>query len=412
MDSSVASSNLLEYNPFPRNSVNLVVGPTHIGKTYFVTKLLNNYKTYFSGPVGRILIVLCNERVQPLNFDPNQLLDVSVEHILLSEFVPDNLQEHDLVVIDDLQTVTETIRLTISVCAHHYNLVSLFVVTHNLLGNPNFELVNYCHRLFLFMSASTNARQVNYIINHFYHDSDIKNYLKTVLGFCQSEKEVLALELNPLASQTKTSPQVVLAFSHLTLLVDKGYFLLYPYPHWGKDYTANFTAKTLTVVKPKMSESFSYEDVSAFPIPTLVAVPIESVMKVKAAAAAAHGEKKKVKCSEEEQWEATNEEILEQIESYFPPNKWQRIKNLAKEILRNPNFCVKTDGKIFHIRNKARTAVSLIDFLAVATRRAGPMERERDPIWKMYALHVDTLLRNNAPKDLFKNKFLLPARYQ
>ena len=95
MDSS-ESSNLLEYNPFPRNSVNLVVGPTHIGKTYFVTKLLNNYKLYFSGPVGRILIVLCNERVQPLNFDPNQLLDVSVEHILLSEFVPDNLQEHDL----------------------------------------------------------------------------------------------------------------------------------------------------------------------------------------------------------------------------------------------------------------------------------------------------------------------------
>ena len=236
-----------------------------------------------------------------------------------------------------------------------------------------------------------------------------------MLGFCQSEKEVLALELNPLASQTKSSPQVVLAFSHLTSLVDKGYFLLYPYPHWGKDYTANFTAKTLTVVKPKMSELFPYEDVSAFPIPTLVAVPIDSVMQVKASAAAttADGEKKKVRCWEETQWEETNEEILELIESYFAPTKWQRIKNLAKEILCNPNFCVKTDGKTFHIRNRQRrTEVSLIDFLAVATRQAGPMERERDPTWKMYALHVETLLKNNAPKDLFKNKLLLPARYR
>jgi hypothetical protein len=398
------STLLLEYNPFPRNSVNLVVGPTNTGKTYFVTQLINNYKVFFPPPVQRILVVLCNERVKPIDFD-SALVDVNIEQIPLSDFVPDNLQEHDLVVLDDLQTITEPIKLTITVCAHHYNLVSLFVITHNLLGNPNFGLVNYCHRLFLFMKSSSNIRQLTYVINNFYYDPDIKHYLKSVLGFCQSEKEVLALELNPIASQP-SSQQAVLAFSHLTSYLDKGYFLLYPYPHWGKTYEHQFTASVSTA----MSDAFPFDDLSGLPQPTLVAVPASTIIKAKAAKTSSVN--KDVKCSEEKQWEETIREIEENIESYFPPPRWQKIKNLAKEILRNPQFCVMTDGKTFHQKERPRTMVSMIDFLAVATRRAGPMERERDPTWKLYAMHVETLLRNNAPRDLFKNKLLVPVRFQ
>ena len=225
-----------------------------------------------------------------------------------------------------------------------------------------------------------------------------------MLSFCQNQKEVLALEFNPLASQSKQL-QVVLAFSHLTSLVDKGYFLLYPYPHWGKDYTTHFSGG----VKPIMSETFSFDETSGLPQPTLVAVPANVVIQAKSI----QGEKKESKpCSEKAQWENTNTEIVENIESYFPPHRWQKIKNLAKEILRHPQMCVKVDGKTFHLKDKPRTEVSMIDFLAVATRRAGPMETERDPIWKMYILHVDTLLKNNAPKDLFKNKLLMPKRFQ
>ena len=405
-------NNLLEFSVFPRNSVNLVVGPTHIGKTYFVTQLLNNYKLFFPPPVNRIFVVQCNERVQPLTFDAS--LDVSVEQIPVSEFIPENLEENDLVVIDDLQTLTEPIRLTISVCAHHYNLAALFVITHSLLGSPNFELVNYCHRLFLFLSASTNARQILYIINHFYHDLETKNYLKTVLGFCQSEKEVLALELNPLASQSTTTnsqQQVVLAFSHLTTLLEKGYFFLYPYPHWGKEYTEALTASGYSVNK-QMADSFEHDNSVRLPQPTLVAIPASVVIQAKASFANNNSNSTSKKCSDEKQWEETNKIIEENIESYFPPTKWQKIKNLAKEILGNSQFCVKTDGKTFHLRDKQRTEVSLIDFLAVVTRRAAPMEKDRNPVWKLYRMHVDTLLRNNAPKDLIKNNFLLPQRFQ
>jgi hypothetical protein len=393
----------LQYSPFPRNSVNVIVGPTHIGKTYFVTKLISNYKLFFAPPVKRILIVLCNVRVQPIEFDRE--LDVPVEQIPLSEFVPDNLEPHDLVVLDDLQVLSEPIRLTITVCAHHYNLAALFVITHSVLGNANFELLNYCHRLFSFMGASANVRQIKYIINSYYHDTEIKQYLKSVCSFCEKTKEVLALELNPLANNN-AQRQVVLAFSHLTSLLDKGYFLLYPYPHWGKEYSKTFKGSVTT----KMSDSFTMTDDSfQYPDPMLVAVPVNTVLQAKTVLVA---DKKERQCSDQKQWEETIREIEDNIESYFPPARWQKIKNLAKEILRNSQFCVKTDGKTFHLKERPRTEVSMIDFLAVATRRAGPIETRRDPMWKIYSLHVDTLLKNNAPKDLFKNKLLVPARFQ
>lgn len=413
--SSIKQAQLEEFEAFPRNSVNLIVGPTHIGKTHFVKELLSNYKIYFQKPVYRILIVLCNERVQPIEFDQN-LLDeeeIVIEQISISEFIPNELQEHDLVVLDDVQTVTEPIRLTISVCAHHYNLVALFIITHNLLGNANFELVNYCHRLFLFMSASSNARLILYIINHFYHDVEIKKYLKSVFSFCQREKEVLALELNPLANKKKHS-QVILAFSHLTRFINKNYFFLYPDPHWGQEYIKKFSHQLAS--SSKMNDALDAPNESDYPLPTLVAVPLGVLVeKKKNDGGGGGGGKNKestAKCSEQAQWEETIAEIEENIESYFPPPRWQKIKNLAKEILRHSDFCVKTNGKTFHLKDRPRTEVSMIDFLAVATRRAGPMERERDPTWKLYSIHVETLLKNNAPKDLFKNKLLVPKKYQ
>lgn len=391
MESS--QTTLLEYSPFPRNSVNCVVGPTNIGKSYFVSQLLNNYKVFFHGPVDRILVILCNDRVQPLNLTAT---DVAIEQIPLSEYLPDILQANDLVVIDDLQNLTEPIKHTINVSAHHYNLVALFVVTHALLGDANFSLTSRIHRLFLFTNSSANIRSAKYVIDNFYQDEETKKYLKRVLGFCESENQILALELSALAKNRR----VILAFSHVTNLLDKQFMLLYPVPHWGQQYTANF--------KHSVTKMESFEVPPNLPEPTLVVVPMAAVVKAKAETEA----KKEVKCSDKRQWEETIREIEDNIESYFPPPRWQKIKNLAKEILRNPNFCVKTDGKTFHLIDRPRTQVAMIDFLAVATRRAAPMERNRDPTWKYYSMHVETLLKNNAPRDLFKNKLLIPKRYQ
>ena len=123
-----------------------MTGPTFVGKTYFVTQLVNNYKKFFHSQVDRVVVVLCNSRVKSIVF--NQELDIPVEQVLLSDFLPDYLEDNDLVIIDDLQHLTPEVKLTISVCAHHQSLASLFVVTHSLLGTRNFELLSLCHRVF------------------------------------------------------------------------------------------------------------------------------------------------------------------------------------------------------------------------------------------------------------------------
>src|SRR5574343_196635 len=63
---AVNKPKLLHYKPFPRNSVNLVTGPTSVGKTRFITHLFNHFPVYFQPPVNRILVVQCNGRMQPI----------------------------------------------------------------------------------------------------------------------------------------------------------------------------------------------------------------------------------------------------------------------------------------------------------------------------------------------------------
>ena len=172
---------MLQYKPFPRNSVNLVTGPTSVGKTRLITHLFNHFPVYFQPPVHRIVVVQCNSRIQPIKFnfssDINNQHDVLVEHVTLAEFSPDELRAGDLVVIDDVQKVTDAIRMSISVCAHHYDLVSLFIVTHSILGHVHFELLNLVHRAILFMKSTSNIRLSKYIGAHFYPDPELKAVL-------------------------------------------------------------------------------------------------------------------------------------------------------------------------------------------------------------------------------------------
>ena len=373
------------FTPFPPNSVNIVTGPTSIGKTFFITQLLNNHKVYFSH-VNRIVIVVCNENVEFVTLCPD--LDVEVVQLPLIDFHPDEeLQEGDLVVIDDAQTVTDTIRYTTSVAAHHRNLASLFIVTHSLLRSRNYELLSLAHRVFLFMRAASNAKLARFILIDFFPDPEEKQYLTSVLAFCQKHNQVLCLELNPIASHPGSAKYC--AFSHLDQLATNNFCLLYPPPNMYE-------------VDSTFAQDFPLNDV---PPGTYVALPAELVVRQKMTA------QKKEECSDETKWNQTMRDIEDNIEGYFKSHKHRQCKNLAKEILQHPKMCVTIDGRFVHIKEKARTKVSLIDFIALTTRRAAPMEVSRKPFWTNYSLLVDELLKNNAPVELFTNKLLLPKRY-
>jgi hypothetical protein len=372
------------FTPFPKNSVNLVTGPTSIGKTYFITHILNNHKVYFPS-VNRIVIVVCNENVEFVSLSPD--IDVDVVQLPLIDFDPQELEEDDVVVIDDVQNLNENIRTTISVGTHHKHLASLFIVTHSLLRNKNYELLSLVHRVFLFLRAASNAKLTKYILRDFFPDPEIRLYLQNhVLNYCLKLKQVLCLELNPIVSHPESAN--FLGFSHLDQLSTKQFCLLYPAMNLSVDST--------------FAQELPIDNV---PPGTFVAVPAQVIVQQKVTA------KNQEVCSDETTWNKTMREIEDNIEGYFKSHKHRQCKNLAKEILQHPKMCVTTDGRFFHLKDRPRTKVSMIDFIALATRRAAPMEVSRKSFWSNYSLLVDELLKNNAPLELFTNRLLLPKRF-
>jgi hypothetical protein len=83
--------------------------------------------------------------------------------------------------------------------------------------------------------------------------------------------------------------------------------------------------------------------------------------------------KKKKKVCLMKQWDEMNEALENEIEAAFQFAKWNVAKNLMHEILKCPQVCISSDFRLAHTDGKD---FSIIDFLQVATRQAGPHKGE------------------------------------
>ena len=383
--------------PFPSCSVNLLAGPSSVGKTHFLKHILSNLSFYYKQSVNHIIVVHCNNIVPIYKFEI-PLTHSFFEQITLEEFDPSRLEENDLVIFEDLQVLTKDIRDTINLYAHHSHLASVFLVTHSLLGNSElFSLIGICHRVLFFLRAVRTGRQAYYVATSFFQDEETRRYLKKIFGFVERQKNILLLEINPLASQ----PVQHLALSHLSQLTE-GYCLVYP--HLGN--LSEFQEKYPPAkVQRGMADAFRFGPETTFPPNTYVAVPAESLLAQKKAGP--EEEESEGPCAEREDWNEAVARIEEMVEHYVKANKLFQAKNLLREILSRPDFCITRDGRSFHLKRTPRAKASLLDYLTLATRRAGPMEQVLSPDWQVYADVTKYLLDRGAPRSLFSNKLLM-----
>jgi hypothetical protein len=128
--------------------------------------------------------------------------------------------------------------------------------------------------------------------------------------------------------------------------------------------------------------------------------------------------KKKKKVCLMKQWDEMNEALESEIEAAFQFAKWNVAKNLMREILKCPQVCISSDFRLAHTDGKD---FSIIDFLQVATRQAGPHEGEggrssgsgdrrknnRENFVSSFVPLLAALLANRAPVSYIKNKHLL-----
>ena len=109
-----------------------------------------------------------------------------------------------------------------------------------------------------------------------------------------------------------------------------------------------------------------------------------------------------------------NEQLENEIEAGFEFVKWNAAKSLMREILKCPRVCISADFRLAYVDARE---FSIIDFLQVATRKAGPNEGRRggpgrrrkngeDNFVSSFAPLLAVLLANHAPASYVKNKML------
>jgi hypothetical protein len=435
-----------DFQPFKRNSVNLIPAPTNTGKSYLVGHLIRHRRVYFSGnPVGRVVYVYCNaSSAQSLLYPPplpspelfleeaeekeaeekeereereadlTRESDIDIVHLRLEDFTsPETfLREQDLVVFEDVYVFHPSIAQTVNVYTHHLNLCSTFIICQALIGGVKKEalspLLSLIHNVLLLFSSNTVARYFKYIATYYFHDDDSRAYLKQILSFGQRYKQAAWLEVNSIASR----PSKHLAITALNRLADEENPHCFVHPQlFAKDGLSK-----------RQADCFAHMDLDELvhaPPDTFVLVPAKNVRRVKRGAGADGDGGEEAgpgpgphKCAEEEKWAQVNHIIENRIEGIFDHAKWRRAKNLAVDILSNPELCVTDDGKWLMMRQgegKRHVGVhpvSLMDFLLQCTKQQGPSE---NPTQKtlLYRKFVKTMLSNSTPADMIKNRGLL-----
>lgn len=399
--------------PFPKGSLSVLTAPSNSGKSTYIKKLIQNAHLYFPQPFNKIIVVNCHSLVAPYHIEnlPNAPWDIPpIHNYLLSDFNPDEILEpDDLLILEDLQDFSPIVRLIVTALVHHRELAACFIVTHSLLSSRHFELLQHTHRVILFLQSAATTRLALYIVRHFFVDPELKTYLKSILGVAEKQRAVLHIEINPIAGE-RTAHH--LALSHLlSLSVDKEEFaILYPYPA-----TMTFYQDIEQSSPNSEVESLSGDLVNNLPevlhpdsYVLLNAKHVQQWKKLQV------NSKESLDCAQDAGKDEWNEAVLaleESIDDAVPTNKLFKAKSLCKEMLKNPQFCLSSDGRSMSVTDKPNLTFNVVDYILCAIRNAGPNEMSKinEGQYKLYRIVTKILLNRNAPTQMFRNKVLLAS---
>jgi len=411
------------FEPFPKNSSTLLVAPSKTGKSWFLKVILENQELYFRNLISRVLVINCDPRIEfyELEETPEKSDGVAelpeVVQCTWDTYDPQDLSEGDLVIIDDLEEFNAQARDLVNKYAHHFNLAHVFVVTHAVLSQKNFGLLNFVHRVLLFLQSSAVSRLASYIEQTFFRDAELKEFIKKIIVVCERQKQPLLLEISSLPNHI--APLHV-ACSHLLSLTDKScsFAVVYPHPSHFKMYHELSVSPKDNGGNPQLLQGILNPE--KLPLPknliegSFVLLNAEGISTLsKSAAAEDNSSEADATCLDMEQkWNDTVAEMEQKIENYIPTNRWLVAKNLLREILSNPEICVLSDRKQIMLKNNHKVRISILDFIQEATRREFPSEhfhqKTNSKEFQKYRIFVKLLLDSFAPKLLFKNKLLFP----
>ena len=371
---------------FPDKSVNLLTASSNSGKTHLMIEIVKNRDVFF-GPdsVKSILYVNCNLQNKDSELDnPFSELDdlppLTVVNLADVDDVRDVSGSKQLVILDDVTYVNETINHYVTYCANHMDLI-VFVLTQGCISEKLFHLVYKVHNIVMLLKNSSSVNLGQYLTGRFFLSKEKKAYLKQILSEAETGQHSVVLKLNAVSS----SPAVykkIFAFGNIEQLFadDNRYCIVYP--EIGE------------------REHFAAMDIPGSVDPdTFLLVQAKHVRRQEKEAS--NG---KVKCTKAQKWDEMNREISDEIRSSFEMKRWKDVFIIFKEILKADDFCISSDYRTLIIKSKKNLRVSLIDFLAVVTRRSHPFESLDKLV--PYVPFVKVLMKNSIPSTFLKNQML------
>jgi len=387
--------------PFPTNSVNVLCSSTNSGKSTLVLNIIKNQATFLSKPAKKIIVVLCNDRIDNSAFyldgvDPElaELIQItSLTNLDLSE----DLIEGTFLIFEDVQNLTTKIENAVNLHAHHGQLESVFLICQILLNSDLFKLISLAHRVILFFSCAAATRVSKYIVSSFYLDCELKQYLHKIISEAERNKSVLLLDINQLNGKCKPR---FLAISGLDHLADMKPAIVYPHMNEQNNYDTEF--------EDYEAEVENDSTVTAMPSGSFLLVPAKNVKKISRNETGGGGPlSEKVKNeNNKKQWEQMVHIVERNINDNVPFNKRGPAKSVAIAMLECNKFTVSNDGKIIWINgDENKSTIPMLDFIMTAIRQSGPNEPV-NPVFKKYML---VLMQNHTPRSFFKNKSLLEA---
>ena len=354
----------------------------------------------------------------------------------------DLVQPGDVVILDDLQTLTKSVEHLVNYGAHHYQLV-VFLVTQSCLGSPLYSLLKSVHNLVLLFANNSASSLARHVKSTFFLSSDTRSCLEDIFAHAEKTKSTVVLKINSVA----TSPfhRSVLAFSGVENLfaeqqkqpagkqragagasaqreVTFPFCAVYVETKYREDM---LQASRTRKVRLPAAAGFASDE-------AFVLVPLQNVQVGKNdddddddndeedrddndVDDDGSPKKKKKKVCLRRQWDEMNRQLESEIETGFDFAKWNVAKNLMREVLKCPQVCISSDFRLAYVD---RQEFSIIDFLQVATRKSGPGEvtasaargsRRRPAPRDFVASFVPllaVLLANHAPVSYVKNKRL------
>ena len=409
--------------PFFPHSVNVLASSTNSGKTTLVLNILKHRNLCFARPIDKVLVVLCNTEVDGSVYTNLSSDSLEVEIVFLHEFSPkDHLNVNDLLIFEDVSSLTKDILDCVNVYAHHLDLASVFIVCQSIFLEDEFKtLLSLAHRIFIFFSGTGGTKVAQYIRKFFFVNSELKEYFKTISSFAERHQQIVLFELNAIARKDKSHFLAISGFEHFFNLENYNTTLEKEVEE-GDEKTVMSSEKNTPVIFPHLHKQHLYEneyadnkteldenvgiDPATLPRGSYLLVKAENVTKKTGPKkmTGANGQNAALsKCVTE--WNDVNAQIKTHVQLGMKVAHRTDGILLVMSMLNSRHFCVTKDGKSFQIKDEPATSTALIDYLSTATRRSGPNEIPKE----LYVRVTKLLLNSKTPQAYIKNRALLDA---